>query len=156
MFTPATPFGGYKMSGQGRELGEFGLEQYTEKKTVEMSFSLLFSSLFLWLSVYFTPSFCSAIVASRQNETQTKAECILIGPIDIGQCVLNDCNCNSNQGHPTCTQLGVSGYVGCYLLYYSFVIYLVKKLVWFLGDHQHSCSKLMNVAWDLCNCYTNL
>lgn len=40
VLTPSAPFGGYKMSGQGRELGEFGLEQYTEKKTV--SVSLLF------------------------------------------------------------------------------------------------------------------
>lgn len=28
------PFGGYKMSGTGRELGEYGLEQYTEVKSV--------------------------------------------------------------------------------------------------------------------------
>lgn len=34
VFDPASPFGGYKMSGHGRDLGEFGLEQYTEKKTV--------------------------------------------------------------------------------------------------------------------------
>ena len=34
VFDPAAPFGGFKMSGQGRELGEFGLEQYSEKKTV--------------------------------------------------------------------------------------------------------------------------
>ncbi|KAF6031251.1 ALDH1A1 [Bugula neritina] len=31
---PSTPFGGFKMSGSGRELGEYGLEQYSEKKTV--------------------------------------------------------------------------------------------------------------------------
>ena len=29
-----TPFGGFKMSGQGRELGEYALELYTEVKTV--------------------------------------------------------------------------------------------------------------------------
>ncbi|XP_067668481.1 aldehyde dehydrogenase, mitochondrial-like [Haliotis asinina] len=32
--TSQTPFGGYKMSGQGRELGEEALKQYTETKTV--------------------------------------------------------------------------------------------------------------------------
>ena len=29
-----TPFGGFKMSGQGRENGEAALEHYTETKTV--------------------------------------------------------------------------------------------------------------------------
>jgi aldehyde dehydrogenase (NAD+) len=34
---PAAPFGGFKMSGIGRELGEAGLANYTELKTVTMS-----------------------------------------------------------------------------------------------------------------------
>jgi aldehyde dehydrogenase (NAD+) len=34
VFDSAAPFGGYKMSGQGRELGEYALELYTEVKTV--------------------------------------------------------------------------------------------------------------------------
>ncbi|XP_064618781.1 aldehyde dehydrogenase, mitochondrial-like [Lineus longissimus] len=34
VFDAAAPFGGYKMSGNGRELGEYGLEAYTEVKTV--------------------------------------------------------------------------------------------------------------------------
>jgi aldehyde dehydrogenase (NAD+) len=37
VFDAAAPFGGYKMSGQGRELGERGLDAYTEWKTVTVS-----------------------------------------------------------------------------------------------------------------------
>jgi len=37
VFDAAAPFGGYKMSGMGRELGEKGLEAYTEHKTVTVS-----------------------------------------------------------------------------------------------------------------------
>ncbi len=37
VFDAAAPFGGYKMSGIGRELGEYALELYTEIKTVTMS-----------------------------------------------------------------------------------------------------------------------
>jgi len=29
-----TPFGGFKQSGLGRELGEYGLQQYSEVKSV--------------------------------------------------------------------------------------------------------------------------
>jgi len=34
VFDAAIPFGGYKMSGLGRELGEYGLQNYTEVKAV--------------------------------------------------------------------------------------------------------------------------
>lgn len=37
VFDAAAPFGGFKMSGQGRELGEEGLRAYTESKTVTIS-----------------------------------------------------------------------------------------------------------------------
>jgi len=34
VFDACSPFGGFKMSGNGRELGEYGLESYTEVKSV--------------------------------------------------------------------------------------------------------------------------
>jgi len=37
VFDAAAPFGGYKMSGIGRELGEYALEAYTEVKTVTIA-----------------------------------------------------------------------------------------------------------------------
>jgi aldehyde dehydrogenase (NAD+) len=39
VFDAAAPFGGYKMSGIGRELGEYALELYTEVKTVYVALS---------------------------------------------------------------------------------------------------------------------
>jgi aldehyde dehydrogenase (NAD+) len=35
-FNPMAPFGGYKQSGNGRELGEFGLEEFWEIKSMAM------------------------------------------------------------------------------------------------------------------------
>lgn len=37
VFDAGMPFGGYKMSGNGRELGEYGLEAYTEVKSVSIA-----------------------------------------------------------------------------------------------------------------------
>ncbi|MEP7336840.1 MAG: aldehyde dehydrogenase family protein, partial [Acidobacteriota bacterium] len=33
-FNPLVPFGGYKQSGNGRELGKYGLEEYLEIKAM--------------------------------------------------------------------------------------------------------------------------
>jgi aldehyde dehydrogenase (NAD+) len=35
-FNPLAPFGGYKQSGHGRELGRFGLEEYLETKSLQL------------------------------------------------------------------------------------------------------------------------
>lgn len=44
MFSPQAPFGGFKMSGIGRELGEYGLQAYTEIKTVSYLFYFLLTN----------------------------------------------------------------------------------------------------------------
>jgi len=36
MFNPLAPFGGFKQSGYGRELGKYGLEEYLETKSLQM------------------------------------------------------------------------------------------------------------------------
>jgi len=35
-FNPLAPFGGFKQSGHGRELGRFGLEEYLETKALQL------------------------------------------------------------------------------------------------------------------------
>ncbi len=34
-FNPMAPFGGYKQSGNGREMGKYGLEEYLEVKSIQ-------------------------------------------------------------------------------------------------------------------------
>jgi len=34
-FNPLAPFGGYKQSGHGRELGKYGLEEFLELKAIQ-------------------------------------------------------------------------------------------------------------------------
>ncbi len=36
-FDPAVPFGGYRQSGYGRELGQAALDEYTQRKSVWIS-----------------------------------------------------------------------------------------------------------------------
>jgi acyl-CoA reductase-like NAD-dependent aldehyde dehydrogenase len=36
VFNPLAPFGGFKQSGYGRELGKFGLEEYLETKSLQL------------------------------------------------------------------------------------------------------------------------
>jgi aldehyde dehydrogenase (NAD+) len=35
-FNPLAPFGGFKQSGHGRELGKFGLEEFLETKSLQL------------------------------------------------------------------------------------------------------------------------
>lgn len=35
-FNPMAPFGGYKQSGNGREMGKFGLEEFLQVKSLQM------------------------------------------------------------------------------------------------------------------------
>ena len=37
VFDAAQPFGGFKMSGYGRELGEYAMQEYTDVKSVSRS-----------------------------------------------------------------------------------------------------------------------
>jgi acyl-CoA reductase-like NAD-dependent aldehyde dehydrogenase len=36
VFNPLAPFGGYKQSGHGRELGKFALEEYLQVKAMQL------------------------------------------------------------------------------------------------------------------------
>jgi hypothetical protein len=67
-----TPFGGFKMSGHGRENGEAALEHYTELKTVSMRVNV--SLLLLQESAGHVSRLCwpPFIVASASTITSWK------------------------------------------------------------------------------------
>ena len=46
IFDAAAPFGGYKQSGHGRELGQYGLDLYTEVKCVSLLVFFVHSHLY--------------------------------------------------------------------------------------------------------------
>ena len=46
MLDPISPFGGYKQSGFGRELGKYAIELYTEIKSVFVNYKALNLKLF--------------------------------------------------------------------------------------------------------------
>jgi aldehyde dehydrogenase (NAD+) len=35
-YNPLAPFGGYKQSGNGRELGRYGLEEFLQTKSLQL------------------------------------------------------------------------------------------------------------------------
>jgi delta 1-pyrroline-5-carboxylate dehydrogenase len=52
VFDAGAPFGGFKRSGTGRELGEYGLQQYTEVKTVTVKLASNARDYFIMAGAY--------------------------------------------------------------------------------------------------------
>lgn len=75
VFDASMPFGGYKMSGNGRELGEYGLEAYSEVKSVSplesknhflTSLKLIALNIFSTITFIYKPAIVN-ILEMRRN-----------------------------------------------------------------------------------------
>ena len=83
MFDMAAPFGGYKLSGHGRELGEYGLHNYTEVKTVNDCFPLILRAAPILPLTVFLPTLVLIVRAVFLLKLWTKVHTLIVLPVQL-------------------------------------------------------------------------